>query len=664
MMYKRLLVTGMAIAVLLASCGQPAATPTPTEVAPAPTATVAPTPTGEPTAAPVPTFERATCPFEVPEGEMVECGFVVVPEDHNDPSGPTIRLAVAVLRDPSDERRPDPVMLLTGGPGEKTMSNAPAVAQVLAPIHAKRDFIVFDQRGAGLSEPALECPEYVQALFEVLDEGDFNVALPIVFDALMACRDRLVSEGHNLSAYNTVQNAADVNAIRIALGYEQVNLWGGSYGSLLAQAVMRDYPESIRSAVIESVWPLEVSFSVETAATVPKAILRLLDTCAADEACDSAYPNLKEVLFEVIDRLNAEPVPITVTNPLDGQSYDALLTGDGVLGNLKLVLYETPTMPTVPQAIYDVYNGNYALMTQLSSLRLAYFDAISRGMQYSMMCADDLIGRTPEEVLEIHAALPRQLVGRVDHDTAIKYGIFGICEEWPVEEMAPSVKEPLVSDLPTLVLSGEFDPVTPPEFGRLVAGHLSNSYFFELPGAGHSGDSTHPCALSITAAFIDDPTTAPDASCIAEMPGLVFAVPSEGADVVLVPYTNEELGVSGVVPAGWTEVNPGLFARGHPAVDMAALQMAVEPVTVDELLSLVVRNYGLEERPESTSARQANDLTWSLYTFQVQGVPRDLALAQSQGVTLLVLLRSASDERDALYEKVFLPAVDALVPLP
>jgi pimeloyl-ACP methyl ester carboxylesterase len=662
-MRRRLLLNTIALALLLASCAQPAASPTPAEVAPVPTATVAPTPTAEPAAKPVPVFERAACPFQVPEGQAVECGFVVVPEDHSDPTGRTIRIAVAVFKDQSDEHKPDPVMLLSGGPGEKTVGNAAAVAQMLAPIHSTRDFIVFDQRGVGLSEPALECPEYVQALFESLDERELNTALRSTFNALMACRGRLVSEGHNLSAYNTAQNASDVNAIRTALDYDQVNLWGGSYGSHLAQAVMRDHPEGIRSVVLESVWPLQVSFSVETSATVPKAILRLLDTCAADEACNSAYPNLREVIFEVIDRLNAEPVPITVTNPVDGRSYDALLTGDGVLGNLKLVLYETPTMPTVPQAIYNVYNGDYALMTQLASLRLAYFDAISRGMQYSMMCTDDLIGRTPQEIIDIHAALPRQLVGNVDYETAVECGIFGVCEEWPVEEAAPSAKEPLVSDIPTLVLSGEFDPVTPPEFGRLVAGYLSNSYFFEFPGAGHSGDSTSPCALGITAAFIDDPTTAPDASCIADMPGLVFAVPSEGADVVLVPYTNEELGLSGVVPAGWTEVNPGLFARGHPAVDMAVLQLSVEPVAVDDLLRLVVQNYGLEQRPQSTAERQAGDLTWSLYAFQVQGVPRDLALAQSEGVTLLVLMRSAVGERDALYEAVFLPALDALVPL-
>ncbi|TES89050.1 MAG: alpha/beta fold hydrolase [Anaerolineales bacterium] len=656
--YLIILFTGL----LMAGCDQPEASPTPTLEAVEPTATVEPIP--EPTLGPMGVFEEGDCPFSVPGDQTVECGFVVVPEDHENPDGPTIKLAVAVFKDQSDAHLPDPVIILSGGPGEKTVHNAPAITQAFAPIRQDRDLIIFDQRGVGLSEPALECPEVVQVSFELLDEPDTGIAMQESFDAVMACRDRLLSEGHNLSAYNTVQNAADVEAIRVALGYEQLNLWGGSYGSQLAQATMRDYPDGIRSTVIESVYPLEVSFVVDTNSTVPDAIMRLLATCTADEACDSAYPNLQEVLFEIIDRLNAEPVLVKVTNPLDGQSYDVLLSGDAVLGNLRVVLYLTPALPSVPQAIYDVYNGDYELMTQLTGLRFLFVDAVSRGTQYSVLCADDLIGRTIDEVFEARDAFPSQLVGQTDPALITEYSTFALCKMWGVDEADPWVKEPLVSDIPTLVLSGEFDPVTPPKFGKLVAGYLDNSFFFEMPGGGHSGESTTECALSITAAFIDDPTTAPDASCIAEMPGLVFDVPREVGDVILVPYTNDEVGVSGVVPAGWNEVSPGIFTRGNSVLDATALQIAIEPsMGAKELLVLLAEGYGLAEIPESTSERQANGLTWSLYAFEVQGVPRDLALAESDGGTLIVILRSETDERALLYEVVFLPIVDGLIPL-
>lgn len=130
------------------------------------------------------------------------------------------------------------------------------------------------------------------------------------------------------------------------------------------------------------------------------------------------------------------------------------------------------------------------------------------------------------------------------------------------------------------------------------------------------------------------------------------------------PYSNEELSVRTVVPTGWTEVQPGVLVRGNPAVDMAVLQLAVEPLGAGEMLDAITENYGLAERPEAAGERRADDLLWSLYAFEVQGVPRDVALAQSGDVTLIVLMRSTADERDALRESVFLPAVDAFVRSP
>ena len=662
-MKKKLFVSLVALTMLLTSCGQSATSPTPTEVAPEPTVTVEPTPTEEPSAEPVATFEEADCPFDVLEDTVVECGFVVVPEDYSNPNGPTIRLAVAVLKDQSEEHQPDPVIVLSGGPGEKIVANAPDLAQVLAPIHPNRDLILFDQRGVGLSEPALECPEFVQALFDLLDEPDPEVALQTQFEALMACRDRLVSEGHNLSAYNTVQNGADVSGIRIALGYDQVNLYGGSYGSLLAQAVMRDYPEGIRSVVVNSVLPLEKSLFVEGSTTTANAVVRLLDACAADEACNSAYPDLQDVLFEVIDRLNAEPILITVTNLLDGQSYDALLTGDAVLGNLVTFLYVTQIIPVLPQAIFDVYNGDYEVMTQLSSTKLALLDLTSRGMMFSVLCTDDLVGRTPEDLLNVRAALPRQLVGSADPEVIVEYGIFGICENWPVEEADPWVKEPLVSDIPTLVLEGEFDPVTPPEYGQMVAQNLSNSHFFEFPGVGHNLIVASECARSIAGAFLDDPTQAPDAACVAEMPGVVFDLPREPAEVVLEPFIDEERGFRGLVPAGWQELAPANLVRRSSALDPTYFVLEATPGTAAELFANLAGQLGLDPGLEPVASAEVGNFTWDFYTFEIQGNLADLTLAEDGEKAYFVLLISAPDERDALYEQLFLPAVDALAPI-
>jgi pimeloyl-ACP methyl ester carboxylesterase len=608
-------------------------------------------------------FQKGSCPFQVPEGNTVECGFVIVPQDHTNPTGTTIQLSIAVFKNQSKDHPPDPLMLLCGGPGEKCLENAPNYAALLAPILLGRDFIVFDQRGVGLSEPALECPEVVQTAMDLLDEPEPVIALQTNFKSLMACHDRLMNQQYNLAAYNTSQNAADVNAIRIALGYDQVNLYGGSYGSLLAQAVMRDHPEGIRSVVLESVWPLEKSFIVDTTSTVPQAILHLLEACALDEPCNTAFPNLKEVLFEVIDRLDAQPVAITITNPQDGQKYPAILNGNAVLGNLKAALYQTQLIPVIPQAIYDVSNGDYALMIQLTSLKLMFLDAVSIGMQYSTICSDDLIGRSPQEVLKAMAEFPRQLVGSIKPEVWMKYSAFVTCENWLTEIVDPNIKKPLISDIPTLVLSGEYDPVTPPGFGRLVASYLTNSQFYMLPGTGHIGESTQACALRLTAAFLDDPMADLDSSCITDMPNLVFSVPTPTTDIVLEAYTDQPRGFSGLVPAGWQEIAPANLARGNSLLDPAYFVLEAAPISAAELFAGVTGQLGANPGMEPIQSTKLGSFTWDFYTFECQGNPVDLALSEANGKAYFVLLISPIDEHQLLFEQIFLPAIEAMTPL-
>jgi pimeloyl-ACP methyl ester carboxylesterase len=610
-----------------------------------------------------PFFEDSECPFDVPEGAPVECGFVVVPEDHNDPEGSTVRLATAILRDQSEAHQPDPVILLAGGPGERVVANALALGPVLAPLHPNRDLIFFDQRGVGLSEPALECPAFLQAMLDNLDESDADVATETIFNAFMACRDRLVSQGHNLAAYTTAQSAADVEAIRTALDYGQINLYGGSYGSLLAQATMRDYPDHIRSVAMNSTLPLEKSIFVDATTTFANAILRLLDSCAADEACNSAYPDLQTVLFEVIDQLNAEPIPITVTNPLDGQSYDALLTGDAIRGNLGTFLYISQIIPVLPQAIFDVHNGDIELMTQLSSTRLALLDLISRGMMLSVLCNADLVGRTPEDLLNITAELPKQLVSSEDPEFTIEYGLFGTCENWPVPAADVSAKEPLVSDIPTLVLEGEFDPVTPPEYGQLVAGYLSDGYYFEFPGIGHDVLSSE-CAREIAGAFIDDPTQAPDATCISEMPGVTFDVPGEAVELVLEPFVDEERGFSGLVPAGWEEHAPANLSRAQTALDPTYFVLEASKSSAKDLFANLIGQLGLDPAPEPVASAEVGSFTWDFYRFERPGGNvADLAIAGVGEGAYFVYMVSAPDEHDDLLNQLFLPAVEAMAPL-
>ncbi len=615
-----------------------------------------------------PFFEETPCPFDLPgiveEGREVVCGYVHVLEDHADPGGPTIRLAVVIVKDDSVTHRADPLLVLSGGPGQKTVRQAYALAQVIRPSAPNRDVILFDQRGVGYSEPALECPEFVDAMFATLDEADPLVAGQARIDALVACGTRLAGEGINLAGYTTAQNAADVDDIRRALGYEVVNLYGGSYGSLLAQAAMRERPDGIRSVIMDSVVPIEKSLFVDTATSAANAILHLVDTCSADAVCNAAYPDLKGVLFETIDRLNADPVTVTVTNPLDGQKHEAILTGDSIRENLFRFLYAASIIPVLPQAVYDVHSGDYDLMTQLSGQGLALMDVLSMGMEISVLCTDDLIGRTPEEYVALLEGLPRQLAGSLDPETAARFTYFRLCDAWPVEEADPAVKAPLVSDIPTLVLAGEFDPITPPDYARLVASHLTNAYFWEFPGIGHGVVGSGHCAEAVVQAFLDDPATAPDARCVDTLPGIDFDVPEEAeAIVVMEPVTYAASGFQGVVPAGWEEPAPMNYKRGQNALDPTLFAQDAVPLSSVELRDLLAVQLGQGDMPDPMTTQALGAFTWMLYRFAIQTYTADLAIAESDKPAYFVLLVSSPDEHDALYEQVFLPAVAALRPL-
>jgi pimeloyl-ACP methyl ester carboxylesterase len=598
----------------------------------------------------VPRFEPADCPFDA-DGS-VECGFVVVPEFHAQPDGDTIRLSVVIQRGSDPDAAP--VILLSGGPGEKTTENAEFALfggfSTLA--DDTRDFIVFDQRGVGLSEPALECPEYAETMLAWLErEPDPEASAQAVYDALLACRARLAAEGIDFAAYNTLENAADVAALTEALGYEQVNLVGVSYGSLLAQAVMRDYPEIVRSVVIDSVLPTTRSFFIDIFDTVTDSLTRLIQACSADAACDAAYPDLQQVLFDTIDELNANPQVISITDPLSGETYDAYLTGDALLGNLAIFLYQASLLPLLPQTIYDVSTGSYDLMAQLSGLVLPAYNALSRGMNYSVFCADDLIGRTPEELLAAYEALPPQYRGQADLEVLMETTGFALCEAWNVPALDDSVKEPIVSDIPTLVMGGQYDPVTPFSYAEEVAANLSNSYVYEYPAVGHSVINSNTCGASMAAAFITDPTTAPDDACIADLQPVQFAVPV--TDVTFERFTNEAMGLTGEIPSGWADRGQGIYIDSASATRGLILQAF--PGTPQQAVDLLSSQTGspLEEGATET----IGSYEWTFYQVTTQGFSFDVAVTSDGGTAVLAVLQVLPSERDQLFASIFLPVL-------
>jgi hypothetical protein len=219
------------------------------------------------------------------------------------------------------------------------------------------------------------------------------------------------------------------------------------------------------------------------------------------------------------------------------------------------------------------------------------------------------------------------------------------------------------SDIPALILSGEYDPVSPPAWAERVASSLENDHLFSYPGMGHGVTTVFGCSQEMMLAFLDDPTVAPDDTCITELRPLRFAGAAGAETIELKTYRKEEMGIGGVVPVGWTESVAGVFSRASSVLDAAAVLAQAAPVSAEELLIQLVDKLELDAVPRAVGQRQGDGFTWTLYAVSAEGLEIDMALAESSGLALLVMLQSEPGERDALYDAAFLPMVDALAPL-
>jgi hypothetical protein len=232
---------------------------------------------------------------------------------------------------------------------------------------------------------------------------------------------------------------------------------------------------------------------------------------------------------------------------------------------------------------------------------------------------------------------------------------------WGVEHLGDWVTESVAGDIPTMLLSGEFDPTVPPQMAKVAAERLTNAYLYTFPGIGHSVLGSSTCAHAMMLAFLDDPAQAPDASCLEQIPGLVFRLPI--AEVTLEPFTDEERGFRGLVPAGWQERAPANLVRASSATDPAYFVLEAQPGTAAEMFGGLAGQLGLDPGLEPMSNAEIGSLTWDLYSFEIQGYPADLALAEDEEKAYFVFLISPPDEHETLYKQLFLPAVEALVPL-
>jgi pimeloyl-ACP methyl ester carboxylesterase len=468
-------------------------------------------------------LESVDCRAIKPPSIETKCYDLIVPEDRAKPEGRTIRLHVAVIKSTSPQPSPDPILFLSGGPGFNAINNFVMAGLTFQAFRGNRDMIVFDQRGTGKSQPVLACPELYDA----------EAALaPLLVDqvegskvektAMQACRDRLGKQGIQLDAYTTSASAADADDLRRALKIEKWNLYGFSYGTHLGLTILRDYPDGVRSAVLDSVWPLQKDIFVLEHDKTQGIYEQLFKGCAANAKCQAAYPRLEDTFYEAITRLNKEPVNVTVVTYF-GQNIkpgtDIPMDGSRFIDTVFAMLLSDSTIPYVPKLIATTALGDNTLLARYNATtEINHPDFYAAGMNMSVVCADRSAfpAQTPEQIAaeKINPLL-------LDLASARNKSEVEFCQLWGSAQESSLDRQPLSSDIPTLILAGEYDPSTPLAWGRLAATTLRKGYFVEFPNIGHgvyaSDSATNGCANRIVTAFYEEPDTQPDISCVSKI---------------------------------------------------------------------------------------------------------------------------------------------------
>lgn len=436
------------------------------------------------------------------------CGYVTVPESHADPDNRRIlNLAVVIYKSPNRAAQPDPLLLAQGGPGGSTLYLYGDKVSFLVPsVLQTRDIVLIEQRGTRFSQPFLYCDEVEFFLMGTLD---YPAGYEDVFekqDALQRCYNRLRAEGINLNAYNSVENAHDMAYVAQALGYEQFNFYGVSYGALLGQHLLQLYPDRLRSVVLDSVVPMQTNWIVEAPRSADGALKGIFAACAEDASCNNRYPNLEATFLTTVNRLNRDPLDLLIQRPTS--SVTVRLTGDLLIRVLYDMMYlESGNVPVVITGIAE--NKVELIQNQIIDHAVNAL-AGTNGMYASTMCAEDG-DYTADFLVDLEGLYPdvvRVVGGTLDND------LLELCPVWQVTPLS-DVDEIVQSDVPTLLLSGALDPITPPSFADEVATGLSRSTALTFPRQSHGVFFHTDCARQLVSQFVLDPAARLDVACIA-----------------------------------------------------------------------------------------------------------------------------------------------------
>jgi pimeloyl-ACP methyl ester carboxylesterase len=441
-----------------------------------------------------------------------KCGTFAVYEDRAARKGRQISLNIVVLPATSAQREPDPLFYFAGGPGSAATEDAPGIARIFAKIREHRDLVFVDQRGTGGSNP-LNCDFY--------NANDLQSYLGYFFplEDIRKCRTQLEPKA-DLKLYTTTIAMDDIDDARAALGYDRINLFGGSYGTRAALTYLKRHPKHVRAAILQGVSPTNQLMPRDFPQHTERALQGVLSECVADQQCNTAFPNVKAEAQAVLAQLTKGPVEVEVQKPRSTERVKVKLSRDLAAETIRYMLYNPVAASRIPLMIHLAAQGNFVPMTNAAlEYRVNLVATGSNGMYLSVTCAEDLpwIKHGEGERIAENTFLGDYRL-RQQREA---------CELWPRATIERDYSQPTRADAPVLILTGEWDPVTPPLYGDATAKELKNSLHIVVPHGAHGlgGLEGMNCIENAINKFVESGTTKDiDTSCVKNIRRRGFAM--------------------------------------------------------------------------------------------------------------------------------------------
>ena len=441
--------------------------------------------------------------------EQVQCGKLTVPENYQQSNGKEIVINFAVIPAIDDSKNKAPLMFLAGGPGQAAVELASMLRERFKEIRKTRDLILVDQRGTGESHP-LQCEDTnEQSVYEVLPE-DYSE---------QDIKDCIAQLTGDLSQYNSENAIRDFDAVRAALGHQQIHIYGGSYGTRAGLVYMRLFPQSLKSVILDSVGPIEVPIGLFGQSTA-RSFNLMLEHCQQDQPCQKAYPNLADEFKQVVTRLKKASIKIPIAHPRLGTGTSFALSHDKFIGTLITQLYGTTTRSLLPLVIHQTFLENYQPLIGLIATTEGS-QAIYVGLTMNIVCNEDMPKVSTQMFID---DANNDFGGNTSHKAWS-----AACPLWPKYSVNDDFYQAVTANIPTLILSGDLDPVTPPSNGDKSAATLPNSHHIISKNNAHIVASTD-CAIDIVNEFLEtlDPKNV-DSSCLDEIPDETFMTSLNGS---------------------------------------------------------------------------------------------------------------------------------------